>query len=89
MTTDDQQRRYITTAEFEAAINAIVAGLARVALNACHSYQDREQLAAALERDISGCKFEGPDRIAVGTVLGVLAKAVRNNTMPGQRWEQS
>ncbi len=87
MPTNLQQRPYITTEEFEAVINAIVVGLARVAISTCHGYQDRERLAADLERDIERTKTEGAERIAVASVLDLLATSVREGTVPNPDWK--
>ena len=84
MRSGSRSQQWVTTEEFEDAINALVMGLARVALATCSGHSDRERLATQLERDIDGCKVGGLQRIAVASVLDALAKSVRNNVVPNR-----
>lgn len=87
MTTDPHPRPYVTPDEFLVVAEALLLAILRVAGESCHSYDDRERMAANIASAIEGFPQDAPNREALKSILDVLAGTVRNPTSILPRWK--
>lgn len=86
MTTDPPPLPYVTPDEFLVVAEALMLAISRVARESCHSYDDRERMAANIASAIESFPQDAPNREAVKSILDALAAGVRSPTCALPRW---